>query len=375
MASNRKRDSVKGIAGLVNIGNTCFMNSSIQCLSACLELSSYLSTGKYKDDIELDNTKKELWKLFLAYGKLILGMWRDNEAINPRTFKQVFGYFYKRFGGNSQQDAHECIIFILEGLHEALCYGIDVKIKRKSNKELTEGDLMDKKSIEQWALFFKDKYSVIVDLFYGQIHSVQMCVECKTQSHVYQPSMDLQLPIPKEPPRRGKDITIYDCMMEYIKQHDLQGENQYACEKCNKKVNGITVSKIWRPPKVLIVHLKRFNNNRKIEDLISVPLTGFDIVPYISEYKISPQNYNRIRNSPKNKYIYDLFAVCNHSGNLKGGHYTANTLNPNGRWYNFNDQNVMEIGPHQVITSNAYVLFFRNRKLSEFNIKTELVRH
>lgn len=368
MSIQKMQASEKGIAGLNNMGNTCFMNSSIQCLSSCLELSAYITSGQYKEDVDGKNTKRVIWPFFLHYGRLILSMWKDNTPITPKTFKAAFTHFYSRFRGGAQHDAHECILFILEGLHKALYYEIDIKIKRKSQKELTEGDLMDKTSIEQWATFFKEQYSVIVDLFYGQIHSVQMCTECRTPSHVYQPTMDLQLPIPKEAPRPGKERTIYHCMSEYVKQHDLVGENQYSCEKCGKKVDGITVSKIWKPPKILIVHLKRFDNKEKISDLVEVPLTGFDVVPYVSEYKINPQTYNRLRNSPSNKYVYDLFAVCNHSGSLDGGHYTATTLNPNGYWYNFNDSNVVQVAPHQVITSNAYILFFRNRRLSDFHI-------
>jgi ubiquitin carboxyl-terminal hydrolase 31 len=62
-----------------------------------------------------------------------------------------------------------------------------------------------------------------------------------------------------------------------------------------------------------------------------------------------------------NNYIYDLFAVCNHSGNQFGGHYHSHIKNTNGKWYNFDDTDVNEISINKVISSKSYCLFYRRR--------------
>lgn len=360
-------------AGLANIGNTCYMNSAIQCFSACLELANYITSGKYLTDVDDHNKRRVVWPFFVHFGNLLVYIWKDDSTITPKTFHAVFGQYYSRFRGRNQHDAHECMTFILDGIHAALKYEVDVSITRqKQDKELSERERMELESLEQWSRHFKDQYSKIIDLFYGQLHSVQKCLTCGSISHIYEPMMQLQLPIPEEH-RPGK-LSLYDCMKAYVSENDLVGNNKYLCESktCNgTKQDGKKYLKIWKPPKILFVQLKRFDSSgKKIEAFINVPLSGFDIVPYISEFKISPKHYNKIRNSENNKYIYDLFAVCNHSGNSNGGHYTATTLNPNGNWYNYNDSVVNHVTEDDVISEKSYIFLFRNRRLSDVKLQS-----
>ena len=109
---------------------------------------------------------------------------------------------------------------------------------------------------------------------------------------------------------------------------------------------------IYSISEVVIIHLKRFRNNRKIENYVEFPIDELDLTKYL------PKKNNE-------KYIYDLFAVANHSGGLKGGHYYAYCKNfKDGEWYEFNDSHVSKIGKKKVCSDNAYVLFY-NRKRNE----------
>ena len=105
---------------------------------------------------------------------------------------------------------------------------------------------------------------------------------------------------------------------------------------------------------VIIIHLKRFRNNRKIENFVEFPLEGLDLTDYL------PQK--------EEKSIYDLFAVANHVGGLHGGHYFAYCKNSidNG-WYEFNDSNVSKIEEKKVVSDNAYVLFYNKRRENKIN--------
>ena len=96
----------------------------------------------------------------------------------------------------------------------------------------------------------------------------------------------------------------------------------------------------------------------KINTKVNYPLTDLDL----SKYIIS-------NNTTKKSIKYDLFAVANHYGTLSFGHYTAFCKNSiTGKWYEFNDSIVSEINDlSSIITSNAYVLFYRQKELSKLN--------
>ena len=107
---------------------------------------------------------------------------------------------------------------------------------------------------------------------------------------------------------------------------------------------------ILEPTSILIIDLKRWNfNGNKNNVFIDIPLSIIDLSKYIYGYK-------------KLSYKYQLYGVCNHSGNSRGGHYTACVKNANNKWYLYNDTNVDLIADKDVITNQSYCLFFRKIK-------------
>ena len=97
--------------------------------------------------------------------------------------------------------------------------------------------------------------------------------------------------------------------------------------------------------------VKRFNNRfQKNQILVTFPLDDLDLSDYVIGYK-------------KEIYKYELYAVCNHSGGVMGGHYTAFVKNANRKWYHFNDSSVLEIQENQILTSKAYCFFYRKRRI------------
>jgi len=111
---------------------------------------------------------------------------------------------------------------------------------------------------------------------------------------------------------------------------------------------------IFNSPNILIIHLKRFKNNSKIDTLVRFPLDGLDISDFVINKKIGEE-----------KFIYDLFAVSNHFGSMGFGHYTAYAKNFfNQKWYDFDDSHVTEMNGRDIVTTSAYVLFYRKRNLN-----------
>ena len=184
-----------GRTGLKNLGNTCFMNSAIQCLSSVEELTKYFLLKKYLEEINKTNKSGAKGKIAEAYYSLISELWNGNSRyINPWDFRQIFVSFVKQFAGYSQQDSDEMLTFVLDSLHEDLNR---VKIKPYSElKEKSEKETEEEASLRWWKNHIERENSIIVDLFHGQFKSVVKCPECDRISTIYDPFMNLGLPIP-----------------------------------------------------------------------------------------------------------------------------------------------------------------------------------
>jgi len=184
-----------GLTGLKNLGNTCFMNSALQCLSSCEELTKYFLLKKYKEEINKKNKNGSGGQIAKAYYSLISELWNGkNSYINPWDFRQIFVSFVKQFAGFSQQDSDEMLTFMIDNLHEDLN-----RVKSKPYSELNErneNETEEEASIRWWKNHVDRENSIIVDLFHGQFKSVVKCPQCKRVNTIYDPFMHLGLPIP-----------------------------------------------------------------------------------------------------------------------------------------------------------------------------------
>lgn len=316
----------KGLIGLPNLGNTCYLNSITQCLMHTIPLVKYLALDTYKEDLQESHKDSNVVKVLSA---LAYNMWVDNpnqDNVNKlmMSYKRVLGDVSEIFEGFDQEDSSEAMGYILDALHESLKYPVKIEI---SGIPRTRHQKIQYNSIKSWEEYVQKNYSVIIDTFAGQFHITTIVNSKLDVSHSFQPFHNLMLHIP------NNATSLYDCLDAFTEQEDIEG-------KMLKK------TMLYRLPKILVIQLSRFTNNlRKINKLIDYPKT-LNMTKYTSSSNVEKR--------------YELYAVCNHFGSMGGGHYTA-SARVNGKWYNFNDSMVTPIS--EVVTAAGYILFYRRLDL------------
>ncbi|XP_074653310.1 ubiquitin carboxyl-terminal hydrolase 2-like [Tubulanus polymorphus] len=335
-----------GLTGLKNLGNTCFMNSITQCLSNCRPLLEYCLNDDYHLDI---NTTSSTMKgaLFKAYANLMSEMWSgQTSSTSPNTFKSKMTRYAPRFSGYGQHDSQEFLRYALEGLHEDV-NRVGERVRPELPDDAAEDRMKDsEKSLLYWKRYLRLGNSKIIDLFVGQLKSTLRCTECGYCSTTFDPFWDLSLPIHK----RTTKVQLNECFRLFTQEEILDGDEKPTCAKCKTRRKCLKSFSIQRFPKILVLHLKRFSQDRyrgKLATLVDFPINGLDLSSFAAD------------SGSKSGARYDLFGVSNHSGTTYSGHYTAYCKHPyTGIWHEYNDARVSSMSSREVVSSEGYVLFY-----------------
>jgi len=337
----------KGITGLVNLGNTCFLNSCIQVLNHTYELHEFLNSEGYKRHMKpglIDCSIIEEWN------DLRNVMWAQNCIVAPNKFvNNVHRVATQKdrdiFTGWAQNDMPEFLLFLIECMHNSISRGIKMNINGKSENSV------DDLALKCYAMLkevYSKEYSEIMDLFYGIYVSQIVSLNKKVYSTKPESFFIMDLPIPED-----NACNLYECFDKFVESETLSGDNAWYNETTKEKEDVVKTLGFWNFPKILVITLKRFSpdGTRKMGNLITFPIENLDLSKYVKGY------------NPK-QYVYDLFGICNHIGGVSGGHYTAFVKNSNDKWLHYNDQNIGEIplpASSHIITPMAYCLFYRKK--------------
>jgi ubiquitin C-terminal hydrolase len=335
----------KGLSGLSNLGNTCFLNACMQILSHTYELNDLLNLEIYKK--RLKNIYDSA--LILEWDELRKILWNENCIVTPNKFVKTVQKLAQikgqdLFTGYDQNDLPEFLIFVIDCFHNSLAREVNMNIVGTVENDRDKIALLCFERIKQ---MYANDYSEIWNMFYG-IHVSQL-KSIETGDIISlnpEPYFVINLPIPTG----NKQPTLLDCFDSYVESELLDGDNKIVNEKTGQKEAANKNLVFWSFPTVLVIDIKRYNSkNKKQQILIDFPLENLDLTKYVIGYN-------------KESYIYDLYGVCNHSGSVLGGHYTSFVKNANGKWYHFDDTNVTEVtNTQQIISPKAYCFFYRKR--------------
>ena len=156
-------------------------------------------------------------------------------------------------------------------------------------KESKKGMKLEERAAVAWKNYLQFNRSIIVDLFQGQLKNTLTCLECRYKSHVFESFMYLSLPIPKHSkrgPGDGEDVTINDCIKDYIRKEVLEGDERWKCPRCKRKTKSTKKISLWKLPNILVINLKRFEFSiycqRKIRTFIDFPLRNLNLLKMVS---------------------------------------------------------------------------------------------
>jgi ubiquitin C-terminal hydrolase len=330
-----------GLTGLANLGNTCFMNTTLQCLSHSYLFSSFLESGKHKNKIK----KKPESLIIMEWDKLREMMWSENCIISPGGFFTAVQKVSKikdksLFTGFAQNDLPEFLTFIIDCFHNSIMREVNMNIR---GDILTNKDKIAKQCYTMMKNMYKKEYSEVLDIFYGIHVSCVLGENKETLGSNPEPFLMLDLQIPSI-----NNVNLLDCLDAYTCEEILEESNQYVNDD-GKKVVAKQIQ-FFKLPNILIVTLKRFSNSiNKNQCLVDFPVDNMDLSKFVIGYD-------------KDSYKYDLYGICNHRGGVMGGHYYAYVKNKNDIWYEFNDTTVTKINSDKIKTPNAYCFFYRKKK-------------
>ncbi|KAL5700248.1 ubiquitinyl hydrolase 1 [Ranunculus cassubicifolius] len=278
MSGVSTRGSTGGLTGLLNLGNTCFMNSAIQCLVHTPEFARYFRED-YHPEINWQNPLGMVGELAVAFGDLLRKLWSPGRApISPRPFKIKLARFAPQFSGYNQHDSQELLAFLLDGLHEDLNR---VKHKPYIKSKDADGRPDEEVADEYWANYLARNDSIIVDVCQGQYKSTLVCPVCGKVSVTFDPFMWLSLPL-QPTNTRSMTVTVVSsdgatsCTVSVPKHGRCRDLIQALSSACSLKSDS---------EKLLLAEIRGHVVSRLLEDL-STPLSTIKDDDHLAAYKM-----------------------------------------------------------------------------------------
>ena len=358
--------------GIENVGNTCFINSALQCLSRVRSFAKYFESGGFRSIESWEERPEHLKNMSVEWEDLVNALRSPDTAnIVPNRFYILFKEAAKAESMDwlmeGQNDSHEFMMFFIDTLHKAVSYDIsdrsDIEFTKYKGKKTSRtlgkdfrgplNEVLTEMANANWALHFvKEYHPLLTNLFHGQFLTIISSKTTGEKSFSFDPFSSINIAVPE----MGKaGLTIHDCLDKYFSAETLTGSDKWE-SPTSGKVDASRATRIWMLPDVMILSLKRFTmTGGKINTKIDFPIENLDMKNYL----VGPY-------LEKSTTEYDLVGCILHSGLMFGGHYIAIVRNPGGSWVSCNDSSVRKITPESFMESaqeTAYTLVYQRKSV------------
>ena len=317
---------MRGIGpGLANLGNTCFINATLQCLTytaplvnMCLERthSRGCTARGFCIYCELEGHVRECHDLE-----------RPQKSLTPRVLVSHMRAVVKHFRPGRQEDAHEYLLGLIESVQSA-----SLRVAAKARGETPSRRLAETTEVQQ--------------LFGGRLHSQVVCHTCRKASSSYESFLDLSLELKNAP-------TVTECLRRFTATEKLRGDNQFRCPHCQALADASKRLQVNAPPRVLMLQLKRFgfgrNGGSKLQKHVEFG-ERLQLAPFCTRDYLASGGST----------TYELYAALVHEGlSLHGGHYYSYVKPASGIWHRCDDARIAQVSESTVHKEKAYLLFYR----------------
>ncbi|TYG59313.1 hypothetical protein ES288_D08G292100v1 [Gossypium darwinii] len=312
--------------GLRNLGNSCYLNSVLQCLTYTPPLANFCLRSQHSSSCDASASKKPRDCPFCILEAWITrSLTLDLTLDAPSKIQSCLKIFAEHFRFGLQEDAHEFLRYVIDACHNT-CLRLK-KLRLKGSEGGREEAVNDN--------------TVVKEIFGGALQSQVKCLGCGGASNKVDEIMDISLDI-------LNSGSLKEAMHKFFQPEVLDGNNKDKCENCKKLMAARKQLSIRQAPNILVVQLKRFEGI--FGGKINRPVT-FEEVLVLSSFMCKASQDPR----PE----YSLFGTIVHSGSSpESGHYYAYIKEAMGRWYCCNDSFVSLSTLQKVLSEKVYILFF-----------------
>ncbi|CAN6455672.1 unnamed protein product [Victoria cruziana] len=326
--------------GLRNLGNSCYLNSVVQCLTYTPPLANFCLGNRHSSICELSDVIKKYECPFCLLEKRIVRSLSIESALDvPVKIQTSIEIFAKHFRIGRQEDAHEFLRYMIDA-----CHNTCLKLLKPKNGVVCQSVQANGNSEKV------EPNTIVKEIFGGVLQSQVKCLSCNSESNKMDDIMDISLDL-------FQCSSLKEALQLFFQPEILDGSNKYSCEKCKKLSSARKQMSIFRAPNVLVIQLKRFEGVHGLK--IDRPIAFGEelaLAAHMCKQAQDPQ--------PE----YSLFGSIVHSGySPESGHYYAYVKDASGRWYCCNDAHVTLATVEEVLSEKVYILFFvRTNQRSKF---------